>query len=150
VPHQSFPAYPPSVPDARRYVTESLGQLPPDLGEIAGLLVSELATNAVRYAGGRFEVAVEYLPDAGRLWVGVTDSGPGAPVLRMPPVTAEGGRGLQLVSTLADRWGMRRRRGTPQKTVWFELVATALGAAVPPVAEPAPEPPGRVVEPGTA
>jgi hypothetical protein len=55
------------------------------------------------------------------VWIGVTDDGVGDPVLRTPPVTAEHGRGLQLVATLAARWGARRRRGTNEKTVWFEL-----------------------------
>ena len=118
---QSFPAYPLSVPDARRYVTTALGHLPSSTCETAGLLVSELATNAVRYVGGRFEVAVRYTVEDGVLWVGVTDTGLQDPILRTPPVTAEGGRGLQLVSVLADRWGVRRRRGADEKTVWFEL-----------------------------
>jgi hypothetical protein len=38
-------------------------------------------------------------------------------------VTAEHGRGLQLVGLLADVWGARRRRSTGEKTVWFELHA---------------------------
>jgi len=117
------------VPDARRYVADALEHVPPDTGRTAALLVSELATNAVRHAGGRFAVTVEYTAEDGRLWVGVTDTGPGTPVLRRPPVTAERGRGLQLVGSLADRWGMRRRRGTEEKTVWFELVARPVPGA---------------------
>ena len=125
---QSFPAYPLSVPDARRYVTSALHHLPSSTHETAGLLVSELATNAVRYVGGRFEVAVRYTVENGLLWVGVTDTNLEEPILRTPPVTVEGGRGLQLVSTLADRWGVRRRRGAGEKTVWFELSTPTTGA----------------------
>lgn len=120
---QSFLAYPLSVPAARRYVADALDRLPAAISETAALLVSELATNAVRYAGGQFQVAVEYTAQDGRVWIGVTDTGPGNPVLQMPAVTAERGRGLRLVSSLTDRWGVRRRRGTEEKTVWFELVA---------------------------
>lgn len=123
MPSKSFPAFPVSVPEARRYVTDLLGDLPPEAGQTVSLLVSELATNAVRYAGGQFVVTVEYTAEDGRVWIGVTDTSPGLPVLRMPEVTAERGRGMQLVGSLADRWGVRRRRETGEKTVWFELTA---------------------------
>lgn len=119
---RSFPAWPASIPAARGFVTDVLGQLPPGLCQTAALLVSELATNAVRHAGGPdFVVEVRQFPDEGRLWVGITDADAALPVLRTPDVTAEGGRGVQLVSILADRWGAGRRRDTPEKTVWFEL-----------------------------
>jgi anti-sigma regulatory factor (Ser/Thr protein kinase) len=125
---QAFPAWATSVPAARAFVADQLSGpgrsplVPPQLCETAALLVSELATNAVRHSGAReFVVEIEFLPDEGRLWVGVTDDGHGVPTPRTPPVTAEHGRGLQLVGTLADRWGARRRRGSALKTVWFEL-----------------------------
>jgi two-component sensor histidine kinase len=120
---QSFAAWPDSIPAARRYVSEALGAVPPTLCQTAALLVSELATNAVRHAGGHmFVVEVQTLPLEGRLWIGVTDSDAGLPVLRTPAVTAEHGRGLQLVAKLSDRWGARRRRNSAEKTVWFELL----------------------------
>jgi anti-sigma regulatory factor (Ser/Thr protein kinase) len=119
---QSFPARAASIPAARRYVAETLDHLPVELRETAALLVSELATNTIRHAGGRdFEVTIEDSPGGHRLWVGVTDYGPGHPVPQRPAPTAEHGRGLQLVGSLADRWGVRRRRATNAKTVWFEL-----------------------------
>ncbi|GAB3350412.1 ATP-binding protein [Modestobacter lapidis] len=122
MPAQTFPAWPGSVPAARRYVTEALDQVPVALCQTAALLVSELATNAVRHAGGGgFVVEFQLFPDEGRLWIGVTDTDPGLPVLRTPAVTSEHGRGLQLVSALTERWGTRRRRSTTEKTVWFEL-----------------------------
>lgn len=127
MPSETFPAEPQSVPDARRYVTDLLdvgliGQVPPQLCQTAALLVSELATNAVLHAGVRsFVVEVEFFPAEGRLWVGVTDTGVGQPIKRAPSVTGEHGRGLLLVSRLADQWGARRRRATGEKTVWFEL-----------------------------
>lgn len=123
-----FPAWASSVADARAYVTTSLGHLPPTVCETAALLVSELATNAVRHGTGDFEVSVRELPDGG-VWVGVGDAGAGHPVLRSPRITDEHGRGLRLVSSLADRWGVRRRRGEPRKTVWFELNGSPGGPA---------------------
>jgi two-component sensor histidine kinase len=119
---RTFAASPASIPAARRYVGEALTQVPAGCCQTASLLVSELATNAVRHAGGYdFVVEVQTFPDEGRLWVGVTDTDIGLPVLRAPSVTSESGRGVQLISILADRWGARRRRQTTEKTVWFEL-----------------------------
>ncbi|MCW2636954.1 MAG: hypothetical protein JWQ99_3321 [Blastococcus sp.] len=122
MPSQSFAAWPDSIPAARRYVSDELGAVPPSLCQTAALLVSELATNAVRHAEGyAFVVEIRAFPLEGRLWIGVTDTDARLPILRAPSVTAEHGRGIQLVATLADRWGARRRRDTTQKTVWFEL-----------------------------
>ena len=119
---RTFPPTAGSIPAARRFVGETLPHVPADSCRTAALLVSELATNAVRHAGGgSFVVEVLTFPDEGRLWIGVTDGDAGLPVLRTPAVTEERGRGLQLISTLADRWGARRRRAVPEKTVWFEL-----------------------------
>jgi anti-sigma regulatory factor (Ser/Thr protein kinase) len=132
MPSQVFPAWANSVVAARRYVIDQLAAwsdvLPSQLCETAALLVSELATNAVRHSGAReFVVELDVVADEGRVWIGVTDDGPGYPTLRRPPPTAEHGRGLQLVGTLADRWGARRRRDSTRKTVWFELNATSAG-----------------------
>jgi anti-sigma regulatory factor (Ser/Thr protein kinase) len=119
---QAFPAWPDSVPVARRFVSETLDRVPREICQTAALLVSELATNVVRHSGaGEFVVELDDRPEEGRLWVGVTDSGTGLPVLRAPSLTAEHGRGMRLVATLADRWGAGRRRGATDKTVWFEL-----------------------------
>ena len=140
MPARAFTAHPSSVPAAREYVTAALGHLPAQLQDTAGLLTSELATNAVRHGGGPdFEVSVQYLPGEDRLWVGVTESGAGDPLLRRPPVTARSGRGLQLVGLFADRWGVRRRRGEDAKTVWFELLGSA-GNARPEPVDREPEP----------
>ena len=119
---QTFPAWPDSIPAARQYVSNLLGEVHPHLCQTAALLVSELVTNAIRHAGGHdVVVEVRQFPDEKRLWVGVTDNDAALPVLRTPDVTAEHGRGIQLVSMLADRWGAGRRRSSTEKTVWFEL-----------------------------
>jgi anti-sigma regulatory factor (Ser/Thr protein kinase) len=145
MPSQTFPAWPGAVAAARRYVTDLLDQVPPQTCQTAALLVSELATNAVRHSEAReFAVEVQVLP-RGAVWVGVTDDGIGYPTPRTPPVTDEHGRGLQLVGTLADRWGARRRRDTTTKTVWFELGPAPAGAGAQPAGT---EEPGTV-GPGT-
>jgi serine/threonine-protein kinase RsbW len=122
MPRRTFRTWPDSVPAARTFVTGLLEHVPPELCQTAGVLVSELATNAVRHAGTmEFAVEVRFAPGGGLLWIGITDTGRGLPIPRTPDVTSEHGRGLQLVAVLADRWGAHRRRSTGEKTVWFEL-----------------------------
>ena len=122
MPSRTFPAWPASVADARRYVGELLGSVPPDLCRTATLLVSELATNVLLHTtSAEFAVEIRTAAGEGTVWVGVTDSGRGLPVVRSPSAVVERGRGVQLVATLADRWGARRRRAGTEKTVWFEL-----------------------------
>ena len=124
MPTRTFPAWIDAVPAARAFVADTLAGVPPQICQTAALLVSELATNVVRHAGTHeFTVRLEQSPSEGRLWVGVSDTGPGQPVLRQPEATAEHGRGLQLVSLLSDRWGAHRRRETNEKTIWFELLS---------------------------
>ncbi|MDJ1134692.1 SpoIIE family protein phosphatase [Streptomyces iconiensis] len=89
------------------------------------LLVSELVTNALRYAHG--PVGVRMVRDNGReggsregsLVVEVSDPLPEAPRERTVTEEHEGGRGIQLVASEARRWGTRH--GPSGKTVWFEL-----------------------------
>jgi serine phosphatase RsbU (regulator of sigma subunit)/anti-sigma regulatory factor (Ser/Thr protein kinase) len=101
-------------------------------GRLAGdaiLVVSELVTNAVVHAGTdvglvcRLEAEPE--TDTCAVVVEVTDRHPsraprdGSP--DTPDETPEYGRGLRLVATLADAWGVTYRRGA--KTVWARLPA---------------------------
>ncbi|MFF5211693.1 ATP-binding protein [Streptosporangium sp. NPDC000396] len=78
--------------------------------EDAELIISELATNAVRHSasgrfGGRFTVSVH--ADGDRLWLGVLDQGgPRSPHPLPPQPDEEGGRGLALVAGLAASWGV--------------------------------------------
>ena len=89
----------------------------------AVLLVSELFGNSVRHSGSGAAgemVTVAVRAGDGMVRVEVTDrSGPGEPELRPAGRDAEGGRGLQLVASLAARWGWRRRGG--RTVTWFEL-----------------------------
>jgi anti-sigma regulatory factor (Ser/Thr protein kinase) len=87
-----------------------------DLVDTTELLVSELATNALRH--GRGDIRLRLLRDR-TVVCEVWDNGYAQPRQRRAQETDEGGRGLQLVSLLAERWGSRR---TPKgKIVWFEL-----------------------------
>ncbi|MGW4895014.1 SpoIIE family protein phosphatase [Kitasatospora sp. NPDC004240] len=87
-----------------------------ELVDTTELLVSELVTNALRH--GRGEIRLRLLRDR-TMVCEVWDDGYAQPRQRRARETDEGGRGLQLVSLLAERWGTRR---TPKgKIVWFEL-----------------------------
>jgi serine phosphatase RsbU (regulator of sigma subunit)/anti-sigma regulatory factor (Ser/Thr protein kinase) len=97
----------------------------PRLVDTAELLVTELATNALRYGKAPFELQVLLLDDV--VTFAVTDADPPLPRFRRSSYDDEGGRGLQLVATLASRWGARAT--TTGKVVWCELPRTG-GAAL--------------------
>ncbi|QKM67704.1 SpoIIE family protein phosphatase [Streptomyces tsukubensis] len=87
-----------------------------DLSDAVELLVSEVVTNAVRYA--ERPVTLRLLrTDVLRCEVG--DDSPQLPRQRKARETDEGGRGLFLVNRLARRWGATRL--SSGKVVWFEL-----------------------------
>jgi len=87
------------------------------------LVVSELVTNAVRHARASQSITLELSrhDDVVRVMVSDESTSPPEPG-DLTSQTAEGGRGVELVDALADRWGSEPRRGG--KTVWCELRAT--------------------------
>jgi serine phosphatase RsbU (regulator of sigma subunit)/anti-sigma regulatory factor (Ser/Thr protein kinase) len=87
-----------------------------ELVPVAELLVSELVTNAVRYAQGKIGLRLVL---EGGLVIEVLDDSAALPRLRHPDDSDERGRGLQVVSQLAQRWGARR--AVSGKVVWCEL-----------------------------
>ena len=114
-------ANPEQVAEARRLVAGYLADRGDDDGEVAVLLTSELVTNAILY--GRAPLELRAQADGAALRVEVHDLDPTSPpVLRHDVDLVEiGGRGLQLVDTLADRWGWAEN--DYGKVVWFELDA---------------------------
>ena len=116
---------PEQVAEARRLVAGYLREVGEEDGEVAVLLVSELVTNAIVH--GRAPLELRAASAGSALRVEVHDRDPRrAPVLRehvtdnIDAIRA-GGRGLQLVDTLADRWGWSDNGDG--KMVWFELDA---------------------------
>ncbi len=83
------------------------------------LCVSEVATNALVHGvpPGRGYLLRMRLCEEGTVRVEVHDSGDGQPCVRDPD--GESGRGLMLVETLADGWGVGPR--DPGKVVWCEF-----------------------------
>jgi len=127
-----LPAALSSVGAGRRFVQRLLTQWHLDhLADVAVLLASEALTNAVVHAATAVRLEVRRDEE---LVVRVTDFNT-APVLSPvsalglqslmedPDLDAESGRGLMLIASLAERWGV-----TPQdagKTVWFSWTLSA-------------------------
>ena len=133
------PAVPRGVPLSRQLVREICKLLDlEELADVAELLASEVVTNAVLHAAtGSLEVAIEVKDD--RLVVSVADEDSRPPTMRQPTIESTGGRGLYLLDSLAERWGVTE---WPQgKAVWFTL-STRLGAH--------PGPSGRARQPARA
>ena len=105
---------------ARRFVTQALSDYDDegDLTDTVTLLVSELVTNAVIHAGSDVEVVVRLTATAAR--IEVTDTSASAIAPRDAAADEDSGRGLALVETLAQRWGVRPAPDGG-KTVWFEV-----------------------------
>ncbi|GGO87518.1 SpoIIE family protein phosphatase/ATP-binding protein [Wenjunlia tyrosinilytica] len=80
------------------------------------LVLSELITNAIRYASA--PITMRLIRDR-TLTCEVADASSTSPHLRIATTMDEGGRGLFLVAQMAERWGTRY---TPQgKVIWAEL-----------------------------
>ncbi|MDH6111982.1 serine phosphatase RsbU (regulator of sigma subunit)/anti-sigma regulatory factor (Ser/Thr protein kinase) [Kitasatospora sp. MAP12-15] len=86
------------------------------LSDTTELLVSELVTNAVRVARDRVQLQ---LIRVDKLLVEVSDDNHNLPSLELAESMDEHGRGLNLVSKLAEHWGTARK--AVGKVVWFEL-----------------------------
>ncbi|MFF4690139.1 ATP-binding protein [Streptomyces sp. NPDC001307] len=97
------------------------------VNETLTLITAELCANAVRHGrvpGRDFHVRLT-TEAGGALRLEVSDTrGERRPAV-VPPADpdAESGRGLLLVTALADEWGVMERRGGPGKTVWASLKA---------------------------
>ncbi|MGP8299019.1 ATP-binding protein [Streptomyces inhibens] len=116
-----LPSRPQSAGIARRLTAAVLlkqWSLTPQLAEHAVLLVSELVGNAVRHTGAR-TFGLRMLRRRGWLRIEVRDPSRGLPCLMPVQEMDTSGRGLFLVDTLSDRWGVDLLpRG---KTTWFEM-----------------------------
>jgi anti-sigma regulatory factor (Ser/Thr protein kinase) len=121
--HGQFDGGPSSVAQARHFahaVLEASGASD-DEWPVAQV-VSELATNAVVHAGTSFVLSISH--DASHIRVAVTDGRPlaRASMRRLSNETTTG-RGLRLVQTLGQAWGVDQTDAA--KTVWCELVRGA-------------------------
>ncbi|MET8678985.1 SpoIIE family protein phosphatase [Streptomyces sp. NPDC004647] len=120
-----FPADPAIVSDARARTSRQLAEWGlDDAGFTSELVVSELVTNAIRYASG--PIRLRLIRDHA-LICEVSDGSSTSPRLRHARTTDEGGRGLFLIAQLTQRWGTRHT--SEGKTIWAEQYLT--GARMP-------------------
>jgi len=104
--------------EARNVVREVLTRTDHlDLVEVACLLTSELVANAVVHGAAPVDLVVDL--DDSRLAVEVIDSSDHDPLPGPAAADDEHGRGLSIVATLADAWGVAP--GSEGKAVWFAL-----------------------------
>jgi hypothetical protein len=112
----SLPEDPQSAGAARRHVRDQLAVW--DLEDLAGnteMLASELVANVIRHARGPVRLR---LLRSRTLTCEVFDGSVTTPRIRRASWTDEGGRGLQLIAALCDRWGTRYM--TTGKCIWTE------------------------------
>lgn len=103
---------------ARRFVAERL--VPTAAAADVALVVAELATNAILHAGTPFDVE---LTDLGtHVRIAVADEGEGEPATASRGEASIDGRGLRIVESVSDRWGVERTE--TGKRVWAELALT--------------------------
>ncbi|RZS90004.1 PAS domain S-box-containing protein [Motilibacter rhizosphaerae] len=115
-----LPPDPAAVAPARAAFAEALrrwGLHDDDAATVGELLVSEVVTNAIRYARGEVGLTVRLGERA--VHVEVEDADTRIPRLRHATLEDEGGRGLALVQALARSWGARPLPAG--KVVWFAL-----------------------------
>ncbi|WP_405696827.1 SpoIIE family protein phosphatase [Streptomyces sp. NBC_01185] len=118
-----LPSEPVAVGRARELATAQLRRWGlEELSFATELVVSELVTNAVRYAEGPLHVRL--IRDRTVLCE-VADTGHTSPHLRHSGDEDEGGRGLFIVAQLVQRWGTRYTRSG--KTIWTEQPLPATG-----------------------
>ncbi len=109
---------PASVGEARRFTVDTLRRWGrDDLAASGALLVTELVTNAILHARTMVQVILERRADIVR--VEVRDGSPVRPALRNHGLDATTGRGLALVSKLAESWGVDV--SAAGKVVWAQL-----------------------------
>lgn len=114
-----FPGDPSAPRQARSFLRVELDRM--DVGEATIettlLLASELVTNAVLHA--RTDLRVRYLVEPACLRVEVLDGNSRMPAAVAAPLDATSGRGLALVQSLANTWGIDTT--DEGKAVWFEI-----------------------------
>ncbi|MBV8236960.1 MAG: MEDS domain-containing protein [Acidimicrobiia bacterium] len=107
-----------SIAAARSFVAETLSRWGrTKLTTDASIVVSELASNAVRHAGTPFTVSMR--DDRQRLRVAVTDLNTQVPRAREYGLLSLTGRGMHIVGRIATAWGVDL--SSTGKAVWADL-----------------------------
>ncbi|KAB8190910.1 SpoIIE family protein phosphatase [Nonomuraea phyllanthi] len=115
-----LPEHPKAAGEARDHVRAQLDAWGlDDLSMTTELLASELVTNVIRHAKGPIWLR---LLRSDVLTCEVSDGSLTTPRIRRATETDEGGRGLQLVASIAHRWGTRYT--DTGKCIWTEQPLT--------------------------
>lgn len=113
-----LPAGPAVVGKARQLVTETLAEWDmADFADEVTLIVSELVTNAIVHAAPPISLTLQTAGPAVR--GAVTDHGETWPLVHPADEEDEHGRGLGIVSLVAEEWGVTPQPDGSGKTVWF-------------------------------
>lgn len=104
------------------------------LTEAAGLVITELTTNAVQasadlpgssyqgvWSAGQPPIRLWITSDHRRILIQVWDASHLMPARQEPDSDAETGRGLQIVAAVSSRWGAFTPEGSGGKVVWALL-----------------------------
>ncbi|WP_067486283.1 ATP-binding protein [Actinomadura hibisca] len=122
----------------------ALWGIPPDQGDSAVTALNELVTNAIDHnPNRRFWVSLSYTPPTPTttpspravLLIEVSDQHLDPPVRRATDQLSESGRGLHMVTNLANDWGYRYQpdeAGTIWKIVWAALHISPPATTQPP------------------
>jgi anti-sigma regulatory factor (Ser/Thr protein kinase) len=102
---------------ARALVRREMVHCDQDAVAAAELVISELVTNALVHARTSIEVQFGHEDDTVR--AAVIDEGVGRPTRRAARASDEHGRGLGIVRSVADEWGVDDL--AVGKAVWFTL-----------------------------
>ncbi|MFJ5305834.1 ATP-binding protein [Streptomyces sp. NPDC088350] len=97
----------------------------PELADAATLCVTEMLANVHRHVldSPECELRLSTLTEGG-VRVAVSDRSPELPVwYTEPDWDTESGRGVFLIASMADQWGVTPRQGRRGKRVWAEFTA---------------------------
>jgi anti-sigma regulatory factor (Ser/Thr protein kinase) len=105
---------PTSASTARAFVRANTLDSDEDVRDNAELLVSELVTNGVLHAGTSMTVGI--VARERSVLLGVSDRSEVLPTERLPSLSAEGGRGIAMMTLVARHWGVAARE--TGKIIW--------------------------------
>ncbi|MGW0827552.1 ATP-binding protein [Streptomyces sp. NPDC002845] len=118
---ESLPNEPSSARAARRLVRTALAVWGIEhLTDCAELIVSEFVGNTVEHARGNMIRVIVERPDSRTVRVAVADKDRRKPTPRVTAPDDEHGRGLAMVSLVADDWGVEPKQWGG-KVVWAVL-----------------------------
>jgi two-component sensor histidine kinase len=122
----------PPLGAVRALVAELAADLPSETGEDLLLVVTELVANAYEHGAAPRALRLERRDETGHVVIEVDDAASTAPVVGRSRLGVNRGRGLTIVSGVAERWGVRVLNAG--KTVWARLRVVQPSAEV--IAQP--------------